>query len=60
MPKATVNGNEYFYAETGSGFPVVFGHSLLFDRHMLDHQVETLSSRLLSEFLSEVDSASPK
>ncbi len=37
MPKATVNGSEYFYAERGSGFPVVFGHSLLFDRHMWDH-----------------------
>ncbi len=45
MPKATVNGNEYFYEEMGSGLPVVFGHSLLFDRHMWDHQVETLSSR---------------
>ncbi len=44
MPKATVNGNEYFYEEVGSGVPVVFGHSLLFDRHMWDQQVETLSS----------------
>ena len=45
MPKATVNGSEYFYEEVGSGFPVVFAHGLLFDRHMWDHQVETLSSR---------------
>lgn len=45
MPKATVNGNEYFYEEKGSGVPVVFGHSLAFDRRMFDHQVETLASR---------------
>ncbi len=45
MPKATVNGSEYFYEESGSGAPVVFGHSLLFDSHMWDHQVEALSSR---------------
>jgi 3-oxoadipate enol-lactonase len=45
MPKVTANGNEYFYEEKGSGSPVVFGHSLLFDRHMWDHQVEALSSR---------------
>ena len=45
MPKVTVNGNEYFYEEKGSGFPVVFAHGLTFDRHMWGHQVETLSSR---------------
>ena len=45
MPKASVNGSEYFYEEAGSGLPVVFAHGLLFDRHMWDHQVETLSSR---------------
>jgi 3-oxoadipate enol-lactonase len=45
MPKVTVKGNEYFYDEKGSGSPVVFAHGLTFDRHMWDHQVETLSSR---------------
>jgi 3-oxoadipate enol-lactonase len=45
MPEVTINGNEYFYEEKGSGFPVVFAHGLTFDRHMWDHQVETLSSR---------------
>ncbi len=44
MPKATVNGSEYFYEEAGSGVPVVFGHSLLFDHHMWDSQLETLSA----------------
>ncbi len=44
MPKATVNGNEYFYEDVGSGVPVVFGHSLLFDHHMWDSQVEALSA----------------
>ena len=45
MPTTTVNGNQYFYEEKGSGFPVVFAHGLTFDRHMWDPQVETLSSR---------------
>ena len=45
MPKVTVNGDEYFYEEKGSGFPIVFGNSLLFDHRMWAQQVETLSSR---------------
>ncbi len=45
MPEATVDGNEYFFEPRGPGFLVVFGHSLLFDRHMWDHQVEALSFR---------------
>jgi len=45
MPSATVNGLPYDYEEKGSGFPIVFAHGLTFDRHMWDHQVETLSSR---------------
>ena len=45
MPTATVNGSEYYYDEKGSGFPIVFGNSLLFDHRMWDQQVETLSSR---------------
>ena len=45
MPSATVNGLQYDYEEKGSGLPIVFAHGLTFDRHMWDHQVETLSSR---------------
>ena len=45
MPIATVNGLAYSYDEKGSGPPVVFAHGLTFDRHMWDHQVETLSGR---------------
>ena len=45
MPSATVNGLAYNYEETGSGSPIVFAHSLTFDRHVWDHQVETLSPR---------------
>ena len=45
MPTATVNGSEYYYEEKGSGIPIVFGNSLLFDHRMWDQQVETLSSR---------------
>ena len=45
MPSATVNGLRYDYEEKGSGLPVVFAHGLTFDRHMWDHQVETLSAR---------------
>jgi 3-oxoadipate enol-lactonase len=40
-----VNGLAYYYEEKGSGSPIVFAHGLTFDRHMWDHQVETLSSR---------------
>jgi 3-oxoadipate enol-lactonase len=60
MPKVTVNGTEYFYEEKGSGFPVVFAHGLTFDRHMWDHQVETLSSRyrcIAYDFLGHGESA---
>jgi len=45
MPTAAVNGLQYQYDEKGSGVPVVFAHGLTFDRHMWDHQVQTLSSR---------------
>ncbi|MDO8611922.1 MAG: alpha/beta fold hydrolase [Dehalococcoidia bacterium] len=45
MPSATVHGLVYDYEEKGSGLPIVFAHGLTFDRHMWDHQVETLSSR---------------
>ena len=45
MPSATVNGLAYSYEEKGSGSPIVFAHGLTFDRHMWDHQVETLSPR---------------
>ena len=45
MPIARVNDLEYFYEEKGSGSPVVFAHGITFDRHMWDHQVETLSAR---------------
>jgi len=45
MPSATVNGLRYDYEEKGSGLPAVFAHGLTFDRHMWDHQVETLSGR---------------
>ncbi len=34
MSKVTVNGDEYFYEEKGSGFPIVFGNSLLFDHRI--------------------------
>jgi pimeloyl-ACP methyl ester carboxylesterase len=74
MPTATVNGSEYYYDEKGSGFPIVFGNSLLFDQRMWDQRLETIAgsghmtaieqperiSQLLSEFLAQVDSASPK
>jgi pimeloyl-ACP methyl ester carboxylesterase len=45
MPTTTVNGLAYDYEERGSGVPIVFAHGLTFDRHMWDHQVQTLSSR---------------
>ncbi len=45
MPTVAANGLNYFYEEAGSGSPVVFAHGLTFDRHMWDHQVQTLSPR---------------
>ncbi len=43
MPTAHVNGVDIFYQDAGEGFPVIFGHSLVWDHEMFVHQVEALS-----------------
>ncbi|MFQ5458566.1 MAG: alpha/beta fold hydrolase [Myxococcota bacterium] len=43
MPTAQVNGVELFYEDEGEGFPVIFGHSLVWDHEMFVHQVKALS-----------------
>lgn len=43
MPAAHVNGVDIFYEDVGEGFPVIFGHSLVWDHEMFIHQVEALS-----------------
>jgi 3-oxoadipate enol-lactonase len=43
VPKVRVNGIEIAYSESGSGFPVLFGHGLTLDSAMFDDAVARLS-----------------
>ncbi|NOZ24877.1 MAG: alpha/beta fold hydrolase [Nitrospirae bacterium] len=43
MPYADIKGRKLFYEEHGEGFPVLFGHSYLWDAGMWEPQVEELS-----------------
>ncbi len=43
MPYVTIKGKRMFYEEAGSGFPLLFGHSYLWDAAMWSTQVEALS-----------------
>jgi len=43
MPSITVKGQRIFYEEQGEGFPLLFGHSYLWDRRMWEPQVAALS-----------------
>ncbi len=43
MPYVTLRGKQMFYEEHGTGFPVLFGHSYLWDAAMWAPQVEVLS-----------------
>ena len=45
MPTVTIRGREMFYEEKGAGFPIVFFHSFLFNRHMWAPQIDTLSKK---------------
>lgn len=45
MPVATVRGRRLHYEEKGSGFPVLFGHSYLWDHGMWSGITGMLSSR---------------
>ncbi len=44
MPSLTIKGRTLFYEEKGEGFPLLFGHSYLWDGKMWEPQVEALSS----------------
>jgi pimeloyl-ACP methyl ester carboxylesterase len=43
MPYLTISNSRLFYEDTGSGFPLLFGTSFLWDASMWAPQVETLS-----------------
>jgi pimeloyl-ACP methyl ester carboxylesterase len=45
MPTAHVNGVDLSYEDVGKGFPVIFGHSLVWDGEMFVHQVKALSEK---------------
>lgn len=45
MPTAHVNGVDINYDDVGKGFPVFFGHSLVWDNEMFVHQVKALSEK---------------
>lgn len=45
MPALTLRDRDLFYEETGTGFPVVFSHSYLMDRHMWAPQIKALSQK---------------
>lgn len=44
MPYITIKGRQLFAEDRGSGFPVLFGHSYLWDRNMWEPQVAVLSA----------------
>lgn len=44
MPKITIKGRKLHYLDQGKGYPIVFGHSYLWDSHMWRPQVEKLST----------------
>jgi len=43
MPYVNIKGRRLFYEEHGGGFPVLFGHSYLWDAKMWEPQIEQLS-----------------
>lgn len=43
MPAITIKQRELFYQDLGTGFPVIFGHSFLWDSNMWQAQVKELS-----------------
>ncbi len=43
MPCITINDKELYYEDRGEGFPLLFGHSYLWDDAMWEPQVEALS-----------------
>jgi pimeloyl-ACP methyl ester carboxylesterase len=44
MPTVNLNGKQMYYDEKGQGFPLLFGHSFLWDASMWEPTVEELSA----------------
>ncbi len=44
MPVLTIKGRALYYEDRGEGFPLLFGHSYLWDSGMWEPQVEAFSS----------------
>lgn len=45
MPYATVRGRRLYYIDEGEGFPLLFGHSYLWDSSMWEPQIKALSAK---------------
>ena len=45
MPTAKINGMEMQYQDEGDGFPVLFGHSYLWDSRMWSPQLDVLKEQ---------------
>ncbi|MBC7225817.1 MAG: alpha/beta fold hydrolase [Thermoflexales bacterium] len=45
MPHISIQGHQLFYEDRGNGFPLLFGHSYLWDGAMWEPQVAALSAR---------------
>lgn len=45
MPHITLKNRELFYEDLGTGFPLIFGHSYLWNAAMWQPQVEALSTK---------------
>lgn len=43
MPKINLKGHTLHYLDQGKGYPLLFGHSYLWDSHMWRPQIEKLS-----------------
>ena len=43
MPKATIKGRKLHFLDVGKGYPILFGHSFLWDCHMWKPQIDHLS-----------------
>lgn len=44
MPTISLNGKQMYYHDSGQGFPLVFGHSFLWDATMWEPTIEELSA----------------
>ena len=43
MPVISINKKQMSYVERGKGFPILLGHSFLWDKHMWNPTIEELS-----------------